>query len=92
MQSNSEVQATLREVLQKLRDAESASRQDVAQVLTRISTLEHDVQQSAAALGEINRQLTQKAVKPETTTPVKKNNRSAKRAATPVAPLYAGRH
>ncbi|WP_226019887.1 kinetochore Spc7 family protein [Serratia symbiotica] len=96
VQSNSEAQATLREALQQLRDADIGNRQDVAQVLTRISTLEHDVQQSAAALGEINRQLTQKAVEPEkakvapienTATPVKKNNRSARRAATPGAPF-----
>ncbi|MBF1995477.1 plasmid transfer protein [Serratia symbiotica] len=96
VQSNNEAQATLREALQQFRDADTGSRQDVAQVLTRISTLEHDVKQSAVALGEINRQLTQKAVEPEkakaapvekTATPVKKNNRSARRAATPVAPF-----
>lgn len=99
VQSAGDEQTALKGALRQLQEAGNSGNQVVAQLQTRVSSLEHDVQQSSAALGEINRQLTQKTSEPEkprttaaaaktrTAGAAKKINRSVRRVVTQVAPF-----
>ncbi|QZY94297.1 kinetochore Spc7 family protein [Pantoea dispersa] len=99
LQSAGDEQASLKNAVSQLQDAGSSNGQVVAQLQTRLSSLEHDVQQSSSALKELNRQLAQKAAEPEKSrtateaaktraaTPAKKINRSARRTVTLAAPF-----
>lgn len=99
VQSAGEEQTALKAAVRQLQEAGNSSNQTVGQLQTRVSSLEHDAQQSSAVLGEINRQLAQKtaepekprtntdAVKPRTAAAAKKTERSARRAVTLAAPF-----
>lgn len=99
LQSAGNEQTALKATVRQLQEAGNSGNQAVAQLQTRVSSLEHDVQQSSVALGEINRQLAQKTTEPEkprtapeasktrTAGTAKKINRSVRRVVTQVAPF-----
>ena len=99
MQSVDEQQSALKTSVRQIQEAGNSSNQAVTEMQTRISALEHEVQQSSATLGEITRQLAQKpaepakprtatgADKPRAATTTKKSNRSARRVVTLAAPF-----
>ncbi|PTA87228.1 plasmid transfer protein [Kosakonia sp. H7A] len=99
MQSVGEQQSALKISVRQLQEAGNSSNQAVTEMQTRISALEHEVQQSSASLGEITRQLAQKpaepakprtatgTVKPRAVITTKKSNRSARRVVTLAAPF-----
>ncbi|ORM94892.1 plasmid transfer protein [Pantoea cypripedii] len=99
VRSAADEQASLKSSVQQMQMTDSETRQSEALLQTRISALEHDVQQSSAALDEIRRQLAQKAaepeknraapepVKPRPAVAAKKTDRSARRVPMPAAPF-----
>lgn len=96
VQANASAHALLREQMLQIREFSDGSRKEVVQLLQRVISLENDVKQSALSLEDLNHQLVQKPMNPEqteattpakATSPAKKVNRSAKRAAALDAPF-----
>ncbi|RAT12182.1 MULTISPECIES: plasmid transfer protein [Lonsdalea] len=101
VQSANDEQASLKSAVSQLQDSGNRGSQTVDQLQTRVSSLEHDVQQSLGALEEINRKVelekktaesekkrtSSESVKTGSVPAAKKIYRSVRRPVTPTAPF-----